>query len=409
MLLEGLRVIDVGSYVAGPAAATVMADFGADVIKIEPLTGDPYRTLLSPMVRAEYPNFFWDQDARSKRSLAIDFTTASGRAVLEKLIGNSDVVLTNYRPRLLERLRLRYEDVRAIRADVIYAQVNSYGMRGNQRDRTGFDATAWWAASGLMDHVRTPGVKPGLSAPGMGDHPTAMSLFGGIMAALYRREKTGEGAHVHTSLVANGVWSHSMTIQGALVGFDLSEQRSAEDVELTPLATMYETADGRWLLLCILNPDKEWPRLLRALGHPEWDEDARFHDPAERMMNGPALYRLLAETFATNTSDHWARRLDTEQITWSLANRLSDVLNDEDMYINDVLTPVPPGRQLYAHTVNSPLWIEGVDKRPPQPAPEIGEHSREILAEIGLGEDEIEALIEAGTVRDARADTNAHP
>lgn len=404
MLLEGIRVIDVGSYVAGPAAATVMADFGADVIKIEPLTGDPYRALLSPMVRAEYPNFFWDQDARNKRSLAIDFTSGPGREVLEKLITGSDVVVTNYRPQLLERLRLRYEDVRALRADVIYAQVNSFGMRGSQRDRTGFDATAWWAASGLMDYVRTAQAKPGLSAPGMGDHPTAMSLFGGIMAALYRREKTGQGAHVHTSLVANGVWSHSMLVQGALVGFDLTGERTPDDVKLTPLATMYETSDRRWLLLCILNPEKEWPGFLRALGHPEWDDDPRFRDPMERMMNGPALYDLLLETFASDTAENWARRLDGERITYSLANRLTDVLNDEDMYQNDVLTPVPPGRQLYAHTVNSPLWIEGVDKRVPQPAPGIGEHSREVLAELGLSGDEIDRLIETGTVRVDPAD-----
>jgi len=220
MLLQDIRVLDIGSYVAGPAAATVMADFGADVIKVEPLDGDPYRTLLPPLVLEEFPNFFWDQDSRSKRSLSIDLTAAEGREVIEKLITLSDVVITNYRPELLERLKLEYKDVHALRADVIYGQVNSYGLKGKDANRTGFDTTAWWARSGLMDYIRRPQAPPAVSAPGTGDHPTGMSLFGGIMAALYRRERTGEGAHVHTSLMANGAWSHSMMIQGALVGCD---------------------------------------------------------------------------------------------------------------------------------------------------------------------------------------------
>ncbi len=403
MLLEGIRVLDVGSYVAGPAAATVMADFGADVIKLEPLDGDPYRTLLGPIL-LEYPNFFWDQDARNKRSLALDITTAAGREILERLIGTADVMVTNYRPQLLERLALTYADVCAIRADIIYAQVNSFGMRGPDSNRTGFDATAWWAASGLMDYVRDSRARPAVSAPGMGDHPTAMSLFGGIMAALYRREKSGQGAHVHTSLIANGVWAHSMNVQGALVGFDRTESRSPEDDALRPLAATYATADGRTLLLCVLNPLKEWPGLLRALDHPEWNDDARFADPVTRMTNGPALHALLTRTFASQTAEHWCARLDAENITWSLAATLSEVINDARLHANDVLVEVPPGNQLHAHTVASPLWIEGEAKRTPTAAPAIGEHSRELLAELGLSDARIDRLLADDVVRESPPD-----
>ena len=218
MFLEGVRVVDIGSYVAAPAAATIMGDFGADVIKVEPLDGDPYRRLLG-VLTTEYPNFFWDLDSRNKRSLAVDVTSTEGRAVLERLISEADVVVTNYRPDLLKRLRLTFEDVQAMRADIIYGQVNSFGLKGPDADRTGFDATAYWARSGLMDYVRTPAADPAVSAPGLGDHPTSMSLFGGIMGALYRREKTGEGAHVHTSLLANGAWGHSMIISGCVGWF----------------------------------------------------------------------------------------------------------------------------------------------------------------------------------------------
>ena len=345
MFLSGIKVLDIGSYVAGPAAATVMSDFGADVVKVEPLDGDPYRTLLGGVL-AEYPNFFWDQDSRNKRSLAIDFTTEAGREAIERLIRRSDVVITNYRPALLARLKLAYGDVRAMNATVIYGQVNSYGLDGPDANRTGFDATAWWARSGLMDHVRAPQGAHAVSSPGMGDHPTSMSLFGGIMAALYRRQITGEGAHVHTSLLANGAWSHCMMIQGALIGFDRSEKRAPEDVRSIPLAAMYETSDGRTILLSVLNPEKEWPKFAVALGREDWLDDPRFGDRAARYEHGEQLYEAIAEVFRSDTAAAWAHRLDVAEITYSIAQTISEVINDEQMYANDVLTRGRTGRPL---------------------------------------------------------------
>ena len=387
--------MDLGSYVAGPAAATVMSDFGADVVKVEPLTGDPYRTLLGGVL-AEYPNFFWDQDSRNKRSLAIDFTTGEGRDAIDRLIRRSDVVLTNYRPELLARLKLAYDDVRALNEAVIYGQVNSYGLTGPDANRTGFDATAWWARSGLMDWVRRPEGAHAVSSPGMGDHPTSMSLFGGIMAALYRRQLTGEGAHVHTSLLANGAWSHCMMIQGALIGFDASDMRSPEDVSNTPLATMYETSDGRTILLSILNPGKEWPRFAAALGHEEWLDDRRFTDPAARYQDRQELYDLLVLAFRSDTVASWRERLDAAGVTYSVAQSMAEVVNDEQMYVNDVLTEVEPGPHFYAYTVNSPFWMSGAEKRTPRLAPGIGEHTREILIEIGFSDADVEAMLAEG-------------
>lgn len=403
MFLKGIRVLDLGSYVAAPAATTVMADFGADVIKIEPLDGDPYRSLLARVVEF-FPNFFWEQDSRSKRSLAIDFSQPEGADVLRKLIASVDIVVTNYRPGLLERHHLTYDDVKTIRPDVIYGQVNSYGLNGPDRDRSGFDATAWWARSGLMEQVRRPLGNHAISAPGMGDHPTCMSLFGGIMGALYRREKTGEGAHVYTSLLANGAWSHSMMIQGGLVGFDVSDQATPEDRKSTPLATMYTTSDDRTLLLCILNQAKEWPGFARAVGHPEWIADERFKDYPARVENTLALYAEVERVILTDTAQHWGTRLDAENVTYSVAATMSEVINDPQMYENDVLTPMSAGKQLYAHTVNSPIWIAGVEKRTPDRAPDVGEHTVDILDELGLDESQIQALIESDTVRQHSGD-----
>ena len=392
MFLSGIKVLDIGSYVAGPAAATVMSDFGADVVKVEPLDGDPYRRLLGGVL-AEYPNFFWDQDSRNKRSLAIDFTTEAGRDAIDRLLQRSDVVITNYRPALLARLKLAYEDVRAMNETVIYGQVNSYGLDGPDADRTGFDATAWWARSGLMDHVRAPQGTHAVSSPGMGDHPTSMSLFGGIMAALYRRQITGEGAHVHTSLLANGAWSHCMLIQGALIGFDPSERRSSEDVRRIPLATMYQTSDDRTILLSVLNPEKEWPKFAVALGQEDWLDDPRFADRVARYEHGEQLYHAIAEVFQSDTAATWTQKLDAAGITYSVAQTLSEVVNDEQMYANDVLTEVEPGDHFYAYTVNSPFFMSGAKKRIPRLAPDIGEHTREVLLEIGFGDAEVEAML----------------
>ena len=398
MFLSGIRVLDIGSYVAGPAAATVMSDFGADVVKVEPLAGDPYRALLGGLL-AEYPNFFWDQDSRNKRSIAIDFTTAQGRDAIDRLIRRSDVVVTNYLPELLGRLKLAYEDVRALNEAVIYGQVNSYGLVGPDANRTGFDATAWWARSGLMDWVRRPQGAHAVSSPGMGDHPTSMSLFGGIMAALYRRQLTGEGAHVHTSLLANGAWSHCMMIQGALIGYDTSDKRTTEDIKSTPLATMYETSDGRAILLSILNPAKEWPKFAVALGHEEWLDDPRFVDPATRYQHRQELYDLAVQAFGSDTVASWRERLDAAGITYSVAQSISEVINDEQMYVNDVLTKVEPGPHFYAYTVNSPFWVSGAEKRTPRLAPGIGEHTREVLLEIGFSEAEVGTMLADGAAR----------
>ena len=398
MFLSHLKVLDLGSYVAGPATATVLSDFGADVVKVEPLTGDPYRTLLGGVL-AEYPNFFWDHDARNKRSLAIDFTTPAGRDAIERLIRRSDVVITNYRPQLLARLKFTYADVRELNESVIYGQVNSYGLKGPDANRTGFDATAWWARSGLMDHVRRPQSAHALSAPGMGDHPTSMALFGGIMAALYRRERTGEGAHVHTSLLANGAWAHSMMIQGAIVGFDHSHRRDAGETRATPLATVYETADGRTILLSILNHAKEWPKFAAALGHPEWAEDARFADPTQRYQHREELHGLIVSAFLTDTAEAWCEKLDGAGITYSLAYRMAEVINDEQVHANDILTAVEPGDHFYAYTVNSPVWIDDADKRTPHLAPNIGEHTREVLGEVDFSAKEVQHMLNEGIAR----------
>src|SRR5215472_7749513 len=208
-LFSDLLVIDCASFVAGPAAATIMSDFGARVIKIEPPgAGDAYRTLIQYRGQEDVIDYFWTLDSRNKESLALDLKNPEERAVLDKIIARADVFITNYPFPVRRRLQLRAEDVMPLNRRLIYASLTPYGEHGPQRDRTAFDATAWWARSGLMDMVRATGdTEPAMSVPGMGDHPTAMAMYAAIVTALYRRQVTGEGSQVCTSLLANGLWA----------------------------------------------------------------------------------------------------------------------------------------------------------------------------------------------------------
>ncbi len=395
-LLEGLRVLDVASYIAGPAATTVLADFGADVIKVEPLDGDPYRLLGR---NAGPHNPFWVQDARNKRSLAIDLKHDDGRRAFLALVRRADVLVTNYRESVLARLQMRWEDLQPLSPRLVYASLSGYGREGPDADQTGFDVTAWWARSGLMDFVRRSGGLPVGSAPGMGDHATAMSLVSAIMMGLYRRDRTGAGSHVTTSLLANGVWAHAMMTAVALCGMPTG----SKDAPVQPgnaVSFPYETADGRWLHINMMNEPKEWAGLLLALELQALADDPRFAQIPQRRANAPALVTILAGRFRELSRVEVERRLRANGVTHGFASQLHEVHDDVQLKAADVLTPVAEVRDGLTHLVNSPLWIDGVRKQPPRYAPRTGEHAREVLAELGYTAVEIEALLANGVVRE---------
>lgn len=398
MLLTGIKVLDVGSYLAGPAAATVMADFGADVIKIEPREGDPYRQLGAPAgMAAPVHNAFWVQDARSKRSVSLDLKDSRGRATLLRMVAQSDVFLTNYRPQLLERLHLRWEDLRGASPRLIYASVTGYGEVGPKAASPGFDTTAWWAGSGLMDYVRWPGTTPAVSAPGMGDHATAMSVFGGIMAALFDRERTGKGTKVTSSLLANGLWSNSMLASVAMCGQPIVSRNVPAEQIPSALAVPYAARDGYWLMLTLLNEEKEWPNLLLALDATALDADERFCDRAARRTHSNALRDVLTAAFARFTREQLTMRLGRNQVTYGWTATLADIPHDEQLHAAGILTPIAEGeRQGLTHLVSSPLWIESSAKAAPRYSPTIGQHSAEVLREFGLTEDEVGELMRSG-------------
>ena len=396
-IFAGLKVLDCASFIAAPAAATVLSDFGADVIKIEPPgAGDPYRNLPNlPGYPKSAHNYAWMMESRNKKSLALDLARPEGQAVLYKLVAKADVFITNFPPPVRARLKMAYADLAPLNERLVYACFTGYGDRGAEADKPGFDSTAWWARSGLMDLVRADDdTTPARSVAGMGDHPCAMALFGAIAMALYKRERTGKGSQVKSNLMANGVWASSVLAQAKLVGATFEKRRPRERA-LNALTNHYKCRAGRWIMLSLLNEEKQWPVLARALGRDELAHDPRFVTKPDRHARSLELIGVLDEAFATRDWPDWRTRLDGQGLIFGVVGILDDIPDDQQMKDNDVLVPFEDSNLM---TINSPIWVEGSTKKKPRLPPSVGQHSDEILRSAGLDDAAIAALRATGTV-----------
>ncbi len=390
-VLKGIRVIEFATYIAAPAAATVMSDFGAEVIKIERLPiGDPYRYLsVLPLMPVSGQNYCWILTGRNKRSLGLDVAKPEGRETLLRLCESADVFITNMQPSALAKLQLEYEHVAPRNPRLIYAQMTGYGETGADVERPGYDMTAFWARSGLMDSVYSAAGEPALSVAGQGDHPTSMALLSGILLALYDREKTGRGTKVSSSLIANGVWANGCNAQAALTGAQYV--RSSRKTIPNPVINYYQSRDGRRFILCGVQTAVDWPKLCRAVGREEWLAEARFATPEARSENAAELVTLLDAIFATRDFSDWTRVFHEVQIPWGPVNSNLDLAADPQMRAASVFIDGDQGE-----TISSPFWLAGREKTRPGRSPGIGEHTRTVLAEAGFSAEEIERLIAAG-------------
>jgi formyl-CoA transferase len=393
--LEDLIVVDAATFLAGPGAATMLGDFGAKVIKIEPPSGDGYRGLVG-----RYPvPYHWLLTSRNKESLALDLSKDSGQALLHQLIKKADVMTTNFMRGQLERYQLTYPTLKAINPRLVYGHITGYGDDGPEADRRAFDVTGWWARSGMMEFVRDPDQTPQMPAPGMGDHSTATALFGAIMSGLYKRERTGEGCHVSTSLAANGAWANAMALQGVAAGNDLAEHRQKAGW-VNPLSAAYACADGGYLVLTMINTAREYPQLCDALGHPEWLQDERFSDIRQAMRNRGDLQQMISDAFAQIDYGEAARRLDDQGITYSKVQTMSEVLVDPQLRAAGIVIETGDTQGDYELTISSPINMVGEAKKAPQRAPDIGANSLSVLRELDFDEDYIQSLLGAGVVVD---------
>ena len=400
-IFYGLKVIDCASFIAGPAAGTILSDFGADVIKIEPPgKGDPHRFLsyMEPNPRSKR-NYFWQLDNRNKRGLALNLKSPGAVEIMKKLLSTADVFIINYPPHVRKALGLTYENIRVLNPKIIYADISGYGENGPEADKPGFDLTAYWARTGLMDSTRNEGSPPTIPVSGIGDHATASTLYGAIVTGLYRREKSGLGCKVSTSLIGEGAWAASGWIKAALDGASVSGPATDREKPHNALANTYATSDSRWLILTFVGEDKDWPGLVKALARPDLLTDPRFVDSAHRHANALELAQILNQEFAKRPLNYWREILDREHTTFGVVQTISEIAKDPQLIANDIIRPIEGATEDSGEfTIDSPIKIQSEDKVRPRPAPRLGQHSIEILQEMGYKLADILLLAHEGVI-----------
>ena len=379
--MEGTKVVELGVWVAGPAAGGILADWGADVVKIEPPTGDPARMFGRMLGIHDGVSPPFEMDNRGKRSIVLDLTTEDGRSTAFELLSAADVFLTNVRPAALRRSGLDFETVAARNPSLVYGLITGYGERGPDADRAAYDVAAFWARAGLAHLLTRPGETPPFQRGGMGDHTAGMTLAAAVCAALVARTRTGTGQLVTTSLYRQGAYTVSFDLNTFLMtGHSIAiGQRETMG---NPCMNNYTAGDGRRFWIVGLQGGRHWPPLCRAVGRLDWLTDPRFDSAHERAANAVELIGELDEIFATRPLDAWAKVFATEpDFFWSPINSIEDVVADEQFHAAGGVVYVPDGDGS-APMVATPADFHGTPWESRSAAPRLGEHTEKILAEL---------------------------
>ena len=392
--MEGIKVVEVGMWVAGPAAAAILGDWGADVVKIEPPESDPFRALLSGMGADINPPF--ELDNRNKRSIGLNLSTPEGRELAAELVDDADVFVSNARPGALARAGLDHATVSARNPRLVYAHVSGYGLEGEDRDRAAYDVGAFWSRAGVAASLTPEGSPLPYQRGGMGDHMAGLAAAGAVSAALFARERTGEGQLVSTSLLRIGMY---------MLGWDISMavRLGAPTVPVSiaappnPLISAYEAGDGTRFWMLGLQGDRHWPDVLRAVGHPEWADDPRFSSLKARFEHSAELVRLLNEVFATRSLDEWAPIFDREDVWWAPVRHAHQVVDDPQAHAAGGFVSVPTDGDPVT-MVASPIDFAGTPWEPRSMPPEFAQHTEEVLLELGHDWDRIIELKDLGVI-----------
>ena len=399
-IFSDLKVVDFASVIAAPAAAVILSDFGADVIKIEPPTGDIQRIVykVPPEPRAK-DNYPWHLDNRNKRGMILDLKSPQAGEVLERLVKWADVLIVNYPPPTRKKLKLTYEDVAPLNPRLIYADLTGFGDKGPDASLPGFDVTTFWARSSLLGLTRDAGAPPTLPIAGSGDHATSVALYAAVVTGLYRRERTGKGCSVTTSLLGAGLWTSALVIQAALSDasfFPLHDRKNPPNATYN----VYQAKDGIWFLM--VTEPKRWPGLVMAIDKPELLTDARFSDAEKILANSKELAAILDAAFSAKPMAYWADALSKAHVTFGIVQSPADVTRDPQIFENEMIVPLQGAGGTLKSTVSSPIQVRNVTKVPAKRAPELGEHNEEILRELGFSATEIDGLRTSGAVPDAK-------
>ena len=382
--LNGIVVLELAVALAAPSAAAVLGDWGAEVIKVEPLTGDPQR--------GNTANSYFSQDNRAKRSIALDIATDEGRDIMLRLVDRADVFVTNIRPGGLARLGMDSTSLLARNPRLVYAQLTGYGADGPAPDRPGYDIGAFWSRSGVAGALAGRG-EPPIQRPAMGDHTTGLALVAAVNAALFDRERTGKGRLVSTSLVRTGAY---------VISSDLAAHANGELAEAglrralyNPLLGCYQAADGRWFFLLGLEATRHWPAVATAVGREELIADERFADFMSLIVNAQAVIAILDEEFAKRPLDEWAAIFETHDVWWDPVQSFEEVAADPIMRAAGVFRAMEGDRV----AISAPADVEPHASRPAAgAAPELGQHTEEILLELGYDWEGISALMGTGVI-----------
>lgn len=395
--LAGIKVVEMGLWVAGPSCAAILGDWGAEVIKIEPPNGDPFRGLFASALGSALPvNPPFELDNRGKRSVVLDLEKEEAREIALKLIADTDVFVTNNRPRVLEQYGLDYETLHKKFPRLIYGQVTGYGPDTEARDTAAYDIGAFWSQAGVAMSLTAPGGAIPQQRGGMGDHMTGQMTVGGICAALYNREKTGEGQRVAVSLVRVGVymigWDVMLSLRLGIPAVTYDRHHA-----INPIIDCYRAGDGKWFWLLLLQADRHWPDLIRAIGRPDLAEDERFRNIDTRRMNAEAFVNELDTVFETKTRDEWAEIFRANNVWFAPVNLVHETISDPMVRAAGAFVNVP-GPDGDIEMVSSPADFSGTPWEPRSLPPELGQHTEEVLLELGYDWEQIIPMKERGVI-----------
>jgi crotonobetainyl-CoA:carnitine CoA-transferase CaiB-like acyl-CoA transferase len=398
--LDGINVLEVANWIAAPAAATLLADLGASVIKVEPPSGDVSRgarTDDGSLSGPPPPSAGFELNNRGKRGICVNLEFPEGRTIVHNLAKQADVLITNLTPRRLERFDLGYETLCRQNPRLVYAAVNAYGANGPERDRLGYDYTAFWARSGIMSLVGDRDAPPVVTRPGFGDHTTAIVLAYGIMTALYEREHTGKGQEIQTSLLNSAMWVLGTDIQTALAGHS-PWPKHARVQPRNPLQNPYQAKDGRWLHLNMPAADRYWPRFCEAMGLESIRDDPRFQSLSVRSEHSAELVPLIDAAMAQRTRNEWAVILDKYDLVWAPVQNVQEVIADPQVHANDYIAEIDHPSLGRFRTIATPVRFGASHVEVRGPAPELGQHTEEVLLEQGLSWEDIGRLRDLGAI-----------